>query len=301
MKIKKRYLRYIDKYFKNIKEGITVAISGVTGSTGNALAYYLSYLNCKLVLLVRNINEGYKLKKELTDLFKNNIDVLYLDYANKKSVDEAVLSLSKMKIDVFFNNAGIYHQPLKLIDNYDITFYVNFLMPAYLEEKLAKINSNIKIINTGSISYRYLKLNKDDLLKLNEKNRTLRYGNSKRLLMLYTTYKKYLGYNFLLVHPGISKTNLFASKNKAYPKIFYVFITPLMKVIFMNPNKAALSLLKGVNEDNLSFFKWIGPRGLFHAWGYPNVQTIKEGLLDELKDKKLLEEVLKIINKEIVN
>ena len=298
MKIKRKYLKYIDKHFKNIKQGSTVAISGATGSTGKALAYYLAYLNCNLVFLVRNIKEGNNLKKELLDLFKVNIDVIHLDYANKKSVDQTIFSLSKMGIDVFFNNAGIYHQPLKLIDNYDITFYVNFLMPVYLEEKLAKICSNIKIINTGSISYRYLKLNKNDLLKLNEKNRTLRYGNSKRLLMLYTTYKKYLGNNFSLAHPGISTTNLFASKNKAYPKIFYIFITPLMKIIFMNPNKAALSLLKGINEDNLPFNKWIGPRGLFHAWGYPNIQAIKEGLLEELKNKELLDRVFKIINKE---
>ena len=71
-----------------------------------------------------------------------------------------------------------------------------------------------------------------------------------------------------------------------------------MKIIFMNPNKAALSLLKCINEDNLPFNKWIGPRGLFHAWGYPNIQAIKEGLLEELKDKELLDRVFKIINKE---
>lgn len=295
MKNYKNYLHYIDKNIKNIKPNSRIAITGATGSTGEALAYYLSYLKCNLILLVRNVDAGNTLKRELLRLYDNKIEVYYLDYSSRKSVDDAYNFLINYSINVFFNNAGIYHQPLKNIDGYDITFFVNFLMPIYLEEKINRLNPTIKIINTGSISYRYLRLDKNNLLKLNEKNRTLRYANSKRLLMLYSLMKKKKGFDYLIAHPGISTTNLFNAKNKAYPKLFYIFITPLMKLIFMNPSKAALSLLKSIDISSIDFNHWVGPRGLFHAWGYPNVQMIKEGLTNELNDEELLSVVNNIV------
>ncbi len=299
MKTYKNYIKFVDKNIKSIKPNSLIAITGATGSTGKALAYYLSYLKCNLILLVRDVKSGEALKNSLIKEYSNEVEVYYLDYSSKKSVDDIYEILISKKIDVFFNNAGIYHQPLKLVNNFDITFFVNFLMPAYLEEKLISVNQSLKIINTGSISYRYLRLNSNDLLKLKENNRTLRYANSKRLIMLYSLIKRKEGKNFLLAHPGISTTNLFNAKNKAYPKIFYIFITPIMKIIFMNPSKAALSLLKGVDVSNLDNTKWVGPRGLFHARGYPSIQDIKEGLLDEVNNTNLVGLVTNIVKEEI--
>ena len=46
-----------------------------------------------------------------------------------------------------------------------------------------------------------------------------------------------------------------------------------MKVIFMKPKKAALSILKGVFE-NTDYHEWIGPR-FFDIWGYPRKNKLK--------------------------
>ena len=46
-----------------------------------------------------------------------------------------------------------------------------------------------------------------------------------------------------------------------------------MKIIFMKPSKAALSILKGV-FDSTKNNEWIGPR-IFNVWGLPNKKILK--------------------------
>ena len=105
--------------------------------------------------------------------------------------------------------------------------------------------------------------------------------------MLYSLYLKSLGYDVVLAHPGVSTTNLFSKDKKNYPALFYVLCVPIMKVIFMNPYKASLPMVKCVNED-VEDNNWVGPRGLAHAYGYPSKQKLAKNLKkdfnrDELK------------------
>ena len=189
-----------------------------------------------------------------------------------------LLLLKKNKITKILNNIGIYHQPTKFINNIEWTFYINYIAPFYLFEQIKDHvkENNISIINVGSISYLFKKVDYDDLQSLNVKVKTLRYSQSKSFLMAYSEKLKREGINSIIVHPGITTTNLFSKRNNAYPKIFYVCAVPLMKVIFMSYKKAALSLLLGCDKKDLQEFKWVGPRGLLHSWGYPNVQNLKK-------------------------
>ena len=104
----------------------------------------------------------------------------------------------------------------------------------------------------------------------NVKNKTKRYALSKHLLTSYLLFlKESQNINITLTHPEIAVTKLFDKKNKAYNKLFYLFVPSIMKLIFMNSAKASLSILKGINCDYTPLTKWVGPRGLFHLWGYP--------------------------------
>jgi hypothetical protein len=72
-----------------------------------------------------------------------------------------------------------------------------------------------------------------------------------------------------VTHPGITFTNITAH----YPKLIYALIKHPMKVVFMRPKKAALSVLRGV-FDPTDNSEWIGPR-LFNIWGLPKKKTLK--------------------------
>ena len=78
-------------------------------------------------------------------------------------------------------------------------------------------------------------------------------------------------------HPGITFTNITAH----YPKLIFAIIKHPMKVIFMKPKTAALSILKGVFDDT-EHSTWIGPR-LFDIWGLPNKKKLTTCKIDETK------------------
>ena len=54
-----------------------------------------------------------------------------------------------------------------------------------------------------------------------------------------------------------------------------------MKIIFMKPKKASLSILKGV-FDKTECYSWIGPR-VFNVWGLPKKKKLKTAKSDEIK------------------
>ena len=69
----------------------------------------------------------------------------------------------------------------------------------------------------------------------NVKNKTKRYALSKHLLTSYLLFlKESQNINITLTHPEIAVTKLFDKKNKAYNKLFYLFVPSIMKLIFMD-------------------------------------------------------------------
>ena len=54
-----------------------------------------------------------------------------------------------------------------------------------------------------------------------------------------------------------------------------------MKLIFMSPNKASLSLIKACDVDKIEINKWIGPRAFIHCWGYPKIYNLSKKAYDK--------------------
>ena len=69
MNIKNKYLKYIDKNIKNIKEGSNIVIAGPTGSIATYLCYYLAYLKCNMIFLARNVKLANQLKSEILNKY----------------------------------------------------------------------------------------------------------------------------------------------------------------------------------------------------------------------------------------
>ena len=88
--------------------------------------------------------------------------------------------------------------------------------------------------------------------------------------MQFSLYQPFEGSDRLsVVHPGITFTNITAH----YPPLIFAIIKHPMKVIFMRPKKAALSIVKGV-FDATGKNEWIGPR-LFDVWGLPKKKRVR--------------------------
>lgn len=269
----------IEKWLKSNTKSLfekTVLISGATGGIGKELCRYLAELNANLILLNRNIQKSLELKSELETVNSNiNIELLTADFEDFSSVKAATDYLLEQKIDIVIHNAGAYSIPRKITSvGYDNVFQTNFLVPYYITKQLLpnlKRQKDSRVVVVGSIAHNYCKTKDDDIDFRNTKQSNLVYGNSKRYLMfsLYELFKNETDVSISICHPGITFTNITAH----YPKLIFAIIKNPMKLIFMNPKIAALSVLLGCFKP-CEYNEWIGP-GISNIWGLPKKQKLK--------------------------
>lgn len=254
--------------------GKTVVITGATGGLGRELSRYVVMLGANLVTVDRNKVRSLALEKELTDEFPDaSITRIIADMEDFDSVKSACERLKCIPIDYLILNAAAYSIPRKCCDTgYDNVFQINFVSPYYLIRELMPLLTEQKgrIVAVGSIAHNYSTTDPDDIDFSTRNRSNLVYGNSKRYLMfsLYELMKSEKG-NLSVVHPGITFTNITAH----YPPLIFAIIKHPMKLIFMKPKKAALSILKGL-FDHTEGYSWIGPK-LFNIWGYPSKKPLK--------------------------
>ena len=266
----------------NSLENKTVAIPGSTGSLGNELCFYFAKLGAKLVLLNRSKQKTdlqiEKLKQKYNDI---QIEFIQVDMQDIQSVKIATQMLNQLNVDYVVLNAGAYKiKREKTSLDYDNVFQINFISPYYIAKQTTQKNPNCKIVVVGSISYKMLKPNFEDVDFSTCKKAIKVYGNSKRYLMF--SLQKYFEQNNLkniaIAHPGICYTNITSN----FAKCINWFVKFGMKIVFAKPQKASLSILRAMFE-NTQQNNWIGPR-IFGIWGKPKKQNLKK-ISNQEKDK----------------
>ena len=286
----------VNKWLKRNSDslsGRTVAVSGSTGGIGRQLCKILAALGANLILIDRNRKKSEaladELKTEFTDL---KINFVTADMSDMESVKRAADELLLTDVSCLVLNAGAYAIPRKTCDvGYDNVFQINFISPYYLARRLFPLISERggRIVAVSSIAHNYSKTDASDI-DFSKRERASRvYGNSKRFLT-YSLLNLYGESGALsVVHPGISFTGI----TNHYPKPIFFIIKYPMKVIFMRPRKAALSVVKGIFTPTKQY-EWIGPR-LFNVWGLPKKMKLNTAEDEEIKF--IAEEAEKIYGK----
>ncbi len=271
--------------FKNLSlEGKTVAITGSTGGIGRELCRYLAELGANLILCDRNRERSCGFAEELFAKNGAKIEHITLDLENIDSVKSVAEELKNRNIDIFMHNAGAYSIPRKICDTgLDNVFQINFASPYYIiKTLLPSLREKCgRVVVVGSIAHNYSKSDQDDIDFHTRKPASKVYGNAKRYLMLslYELFKNEERATLSVTHPGITFTNITAH----YPKLIFTLIKHPMKIIFMKPKKAALSVLAGVFYKT-EYGYWIGPR-IFNIWGKPclkKLHTFKNSEAEEI-------------------
>ena len=267
-------LNYIKQSFKELS-GKTVAITGATGGLGYELSMIFAELRASLILLNRNILKAQELKQRITEHYPDtDITLLPLDLEDIDSVNAACKELVQLKPDIIIHNAGAYSIPRKICSTgYDNVFQINCLAPYYMTKELLPVLNQIggRVICVGSIAHNYSKTDPLDTQFLKQTRSSLVYGNAKRQLMLslYKLFENEKNVSLAVTHPGITFTGITAH----YPKIIFAVIKHPMKIIFMKPKRAALSIVYGAFKE-CGYREWIGPR-FFNVWGVPKKQILK--------------------------
>lgn len=284
------YYKWLNKNATSLK-GKTVAVSGATGGIGRELCDYLAYLGADIVCLDRNQNKSNKLITDLKAKYPClSAKHITVDLEDFNRVKELVNQLKFLNIDYLILNAGAYKISRHKCDTgYDNVFQINFISPYYMASQLKSIikSRDGRVIAVSSIAHNYSKIDTNDIDFSTRKAASLVYGNAKRMLTL-GLYSNFQNENSLsIVHPGITLTNITAH----YPKWLFAIIKHPMKVIFMSPKKAALSIIMGI-YDSTATGEWIGPK-LFNIWGLPCKKALKTFSQCELfKVRKTINEIL---------
>ena len=259
--------------------GKTVAISGATGGIGQELCRHLAGLGANLLLLDRNSERSLswieKLKVEFPTLNALHLRLDLADFSTVRSVTEELL-LSPPDYLIF--NAGAYHVPRYACDTgHDNVFQINFVAPYYMAHILLPVmrERGGRIVAVGSIAHNYSHIDLSDVEFLTRKESSKVYGNAKRFLMFSLFGLDKDSNTINVAHPGITLTNITAH----YPKLIYAIIKHPMKVIFMSPRRASLSILAAMVQD-ADKNEWFGP-SLFDIWGLPKKKLLKTCSADE--------------------
>ena len=265
------YKKWLSENTTSLK-GKTVAISGSTGGIGKELCKFFCSLSASLILIDRSKSRSDALKESLLAEFpKVSIKAYYLDLEDISATREMARTLQADDIDYLVLNAGAYKIPRSKGENgYENVFNINFVSPYILANALLpKIKARGgKLIAVGSIAHNYSKIDLSDVDFATRRAPSKIYGNAKRYLMYslwsLTEYRDVIN----IAHPGIAVTNI----TSHYPKVIYAIIKYPMKIIFMSPKKACLSILYGLFTDTKQN-EWIGPR-IFDVWGLPTKRIL---------------------------
>ncbi len=267
------YRKWVQKNTGSL-HGKLVAVSGATGGIGQQLCRQLAQCGASLVLVDRNKARSFALADRLRAEFDGiHIQHIIADMADVTSVKNAAEQLKQLPLDILIHNAGAYSIPrYTTAAGFDNIFQINFVSPYYLTSELLPLlrERRGRVIAVASIAHRYSKTDPIDPDFSTQKAASRVYGNAKRHLMLalYELFKWEKRVSLSVVHPGITFTNITAH----YPKWIFAVIKHPMKVIFMRPATAALSIIKGVFTP-CGYLEWIGP-ALFDIWGLPKKKRL---------------------------
>ena len=254
-------------------KGKTVALTGASGGLGRALCKQILSIGASLIVIDRNEKKQAALLEELrAACAESAIEGLIADMENMESVKALADALKERPVDFLILNAGAYSIPRhKTALGLDNVFCINFVSPYYLARTLAPVLTarGGRVIAVGSIAHDYAKSDPSDEDFSTRERASLVYGNAKRHLMAAFFDLAEKGESVAVTHPGISFTGITAH----YPKLIFALIRYPMKLIFMKPKKAALSILEGLFTPTAAG-EWIGPR-LLDVWGKPKKKALK--------------------------
>ena len=260
--------------------GKTVAISGATGGIGQELCRHLASLGATLFLLDRNSERSNAwIEKLRTEFPSLNASHLRLDLSDFDTVRSVTEKLQKSTPDYLIFNAGAYHVPRYTTSiGHDNVLQINFLAPYYMARTLLPIMKERggRIVAVGSIAHNYSHIDLNDIEFLTRPQSAKVYGNAKRFLM-FSLFGLGEENTITIAHPGITLTNITAH----YPKLIYALIKHPMKVIFMSPRRASLSILAAMVQ-NAEKNEWFGP-SLFDVWGLPKKKLLRTCSAEEAR------------------
>ena len=268
MKIKE-YLATIET-FENRK----ILVTGATSGIGLSLTKQLLEKGAFVVMMIRNIDKGNKVKEELLTQYPNaKIDIIQYDQSDYDSIDKAILEIKEKHsdFDALAANAGILYPNKKDMSKqgHPLTIETNYLGLRRLLDSLIPMFKGKRYVIQGSVASRFHVSKKIDIYS-NRYALFKQYNTSKACdeALYYHYYMTNKDNEFLLSEPGITSSEIFRN----FPKVIRALGKVFVKIFSHSVNKASLTLLKCLCLDSQNGDYYV-PRGFCHFMGFPKKRS----------------------------
>ena len=224
----------------------TCVITGATSGIGYGIAKGLASLNHDLVLIGRDQTKGQQVAEQLRKYPEHAAITYYnMDLCSQKEIRQTGEEIRSKhpQIDVLINNAGVWTSRCEFtVEKIEKQFAVNhlayFLLTHILYPNIAR-SPDGRIINMGSDSHKFGKINFDDLNLERSYHGLKAYGQSKLANLLFTyelhRIKKDDHLSVYCVQPGLVKTDI----GVKHTNPFHSFMWKLRRLGGLTPEKAA--------------------------------------------------------------
>ncbi len=237
----------------------TCVITGATSGIGYGIAKGLAAKDVELILIGRDSHKGQAVIENLKKATGNSFISYYnTDLSSQNQIRQTAeeIKIRHPKIDVLINNAGIWTSSYELTaDQIEKQFAVNhlayFLLTQLLYPHIAKSN-DARIINMGSDSHKFGKINFEDLNLKNSYHGLKAYGQSKLANLLFTyelhRRKKDNHVSVYCVQPGLVKTDI----GVKHTNPFHSLMWKLRRLTGKTPDQAAETAIYLATTDEVA-------------------------------------------------
>lgn len=252
-----------------------VVITGANSGIGSQAARVLAAKGAKVIMACRNEKKARRAAKRILRKYASaDLEIMHLDLASQESIrkftDEFRIRFGRL--DILINNAGVMAAPHRLTeDGFEWQFGINHLGHFALTGSLIDLlisNVGSRVVTVTSIAHLRGKIHFEDLSGGSWYGRMKAYRQSKlaNLVFAYELQRRLEKSGSATIsvaaHPGISSTHI----------VWLPFPVNILKnLVLMSAYRGSLPILMAATEQDIRGGEYIGPSGVWQAFGYPAV------------------------------